>query len=164
MVALTVPHHLGSLRLVYRLVYHANRMPNTPSTVNSLASQHLDTEAWSTGYQSVTSGLTLYLSHNIIHQRHCPGGKSCTNTHVFFAMESQVLYRNQNGALFPMLAIYNKSIPPGFPGEMNHINRSIVTLLSLWFESHLATYFSCLAGAEWILIKFRCPQNIKKNK
>ena len=69
-------------------------------------------------------------------------------------MESELIYAKENGALFPiLLAIYNEIIPPGFPGVMNHINhrcinRSIVTLSSLWFQSHLATYFSCLAGAE----------------
>ena len=71
-----------------------------------------------------------------------------------FAIESEFFYGNQNGALFPILAMYNEIIPPGFPGEMIHINHLIVTLSSLWFESHLATYFSCLAGAEWILINF----------
>ena len=61
-------------------------------------------------------------------------------------------------APFPLCWPYiTKLFLQGFPGEMNHINRSMVTLLSLWFESHLATYFSCLAGVEWILIKFRCP-------
>ena len=65
-----------------------------------------------------------------------------------FAMESEFLYGDQNGTLFPMLAIYNEIIPPGFPGEMIHIHQSIVTLSSLWFDSHLATYFSRLAGAE----------------
>ena len=58
------------------------------------------------------------------------------------------LYGNQNGADFPMLAIYNEIISPSFPGEMNYMNRSIVALSSLWFESHIATYFSCLAGTE----------------
>ena len=71
-----------------------------------------------------------------------------TRMHGCFAIKYEFLYGNQNGALFLMLAKYNEIIPPGFPGEMNHINRSIVTLSSLWFESHLATYFSCLAGAE----------------
>ena len=36
---------------------------------------------------------------------------SCTRLlygHRCFAMESEFLYGNQNGALFPMLAIYNK--------------------------------------------------------
>ena len=65
-----------------------------------------------------------------------------------FVMESEFLFENQNGALSPMLAVYNEIIPLGFPGEMNHINGSMVTLSSLWFESHLATYFTCLAGAE----------------
>ena len=63
-------------------------------------------------------------------------------------IESELSYTNQNGALFPILAIYNEITPPGFPGETNHINRSTVTLSSLWFQSHLATYFSCFAGAE----------------
>ena len=62
-------------------------------------------------------------------------------------MESEFLYGNQNGTLFPVLAIYNEIVPLGFPGEINYINQLMVTLLLLWFESHLATYFSCLAGA-----------------
>ena len=74
---------------------------------------------------------------------HIPHGctQSC-RTHTYhgcFAMESELLYANQSGTLFPILAIYNKIIPLGFPGEINHINQLTVTLLSLWFQSHLAT-------------------------
>ena len=37
-------------------------------------------------------------------------------------MAYEFLYGNKTGALFPMMVIYNEGIPPGFPGEWNHIN------------------------------------------
>ena len=74
----------------------------------------------------------------------CTSGVAAS--HGCFAVESEFLYGNQKWHLFPYAGHYNKIIPPSFPGEMNHINRLIVTLLSLWFQSHLPPF---LALQEW---------------
>ena len=56
-------------------------------------------------------------------------------------------------ASFSLLTIYSKIIPLGFPGEMNRINRLIVTLSLLWFES-----LSCYL----FFLPFRSGMNFNK--
>ena len=68
--------------------------------------------------------------------------------HGCFAMEAEFLYGDQNGALFPMLAMYNEIIPSGFSWR-NDSHKSIdsnIVVTLVWDSSCCLFFLPCGSG------------------